>query len=119
ALSPFTLAGDAELGAVLAVAARRAPARFAGVYGWAGLLAVAVAAVAYTESTPFPGYAALLPTVGTVLVIWTGTADTSLGRLLSVAPLRFLGDRSYALYLWHWPVLIIGEQYAGHDLSAE
>jgi hypothetical protein len=39
------------------------------------------------------------------------------GRVLSLAPLRYLGDRSYAFYLWHWPVLILAAQSAGHDLS--
>src|SRR5204863_9727818 len=38
-------------------------------------------------------------------------------RLLSPAPLRFVGDRSYSFYLWHWPVLTIAVQYSGHDLS--
>src|SRR5205823_13356171 len=32
-------------------------------------------------------------------------------------PLRYVGDRSYAFYLWHWPVLILATQYAGHELS--
>ena len=39
------------------------------------------------------------------------------GRLLAVAPMRYMGDRSYAYYLWHWPVLIIAAEYIGHDLS--
>ena len=39
------------------------------------------------------------------------------GRLLAVAPMRYIGDRSYAYYLWHWPVLIIAAEYVGHDLS--
>jgi len=31
--------------------------------------------------------------------------------------MRYVGDRSYAFYLWHWPVLVIAAEYAGHDLS--
>jgi hypothetical protein len=31
--------------------------------------------------------------------------------------MRFVGDRSYAFYLWHWPVLILAEQYVGYELS--
>lgn len=116
--SPFSRAWELALGAALAVATPRLPARLAGAIGGAGILAVAVATVVYTESTPFPGYAALLPAVGTALVIWTGEAETLLRGVLSVRPLCFVGDRSYALYLWHWPVLIIAEQYAGRELSA-
>ena len=44
-------------------------------------------------------------------------APGSASRLLSLAPFRYVGDRSYALYLWHWPVLVIAADYAGHDLS--
>src|SRR5439155_16304871 len=39
------------------------------------------------------------------------------GRLLAIAPMRYIGDRSYAYYLWHWPVLIIAVEYVGHELS--
>ena len=67
-------------------------------------------------STPFPGYAALLPTGGAALVIAAGVRRQN--RILSIAPLRYVGDRSYAFCLWHWPVLLIAASYVGHDLSA-
>ena len=86
-----------------------------------GLTAVVLAAVLYSAGTALPGYAALLPTVGTALVIAAGLGhDRSrlgVGRVLSLRPLRYVGDRSYAFYLWHWPVLIIAAQYAGHELA--
>ena len=44
-------------------------------------------------------------------------APGSGSRLLSLAPFRYVGDRSYAFYLWHWPVLVIAAEYVGHDLS--
>ena len=52
---------------------------------------------------------------GAALVI--AAAPGSASRLLSLAPFRYVGDRSYAFYLWHWPVLVIAAEYAGHDLS--
>ena len=76
---------------------------------------ICIAAVAFSSSTPFPGYAALLPTIGAALVI--AAAPGSGSRLLSLAPFRYVGDRSYAFYLWHWPVLVIAAEYVGHDLS--
>ena len=106
-------AWELALGAGLAVAAPRAPA----VLGWLGLAAIASAAVLFSGGTAFPGYAALLPAVGAALVIAAGEHRLSVGRPLSLAPLRFIGDRSYAFYLWHWPVLVIAAEYAGHDLS--
>ena len=79
------------------------------------------AAFAYSHATAFPGYAALVPTLGTVLVIGAGLEQTSsrfsVGRVLSLKPFRYIGDRSYALYLWHWPFLILGALYVGHALG--
>jgi len=91
------------------------------VVGWLGLTAVLGAAVLYSGRTPFPGYAALLPTVGAAMVIAAGigggASPLHVGRLLSILPMRYVGDRSYTLYLWHWPMLIIAAQYLGYAPS--
>ncbi|MER2138170.1 MAG: acyltransferase family protein, partial [Arthrobacter sp.] len=57
----------------------------------------------------FPGYVALWPLVAAALVIVAGQTGSPIGadRFLTWKPLIRLGDMSYALYLWHWPVLII------------
>jgi hypothetical protein len=99
----------------------RLPSLCRVVMGWAGLSAIALAAVVFSERTPFPGYAALVPTVGTALAIAAGIPDRhprfAVGRLLALRPLCLVGDRSYAFYLWHWPVLILADQYVGYKLS--
>ena len=122
--STFARVWELGLGAALAIVAlsvTRIPAAIRAALGWLGLAAIAVAAVTFSATTPFPGYAALLPTVGAALVIAAGIGDRDsrmgVGRLLAVAPMRYIGDRSYAYYLWHWPVLIIAAEYVGHDLS--
>ena len=109
--STATRAWELALGAALAIVAPR----LRGAAAWLGLALICTAAVAFSNSTPFPGYAALLPTIGAALVI--AAAPGSASRLLSLAPFRYVGDRSYALYLWHWPVLVIAAEYVGHDLS--
>jgi peptidoglycan/LPS O-acetylase OafA/YrhL len=109
--STATRAWELALGAALAIAAPR----LRGAAAWLGLACICTAAVAFSSSTPFPGYAALLPTIGAALVIAASPGLAS--RLLSLAPFRFVGDRSYAFYLWHWPVLVIAAEYVGHDLS--
>ena len=109
--STATRAWELALGAALAIAAPR----LRGAAAWLGLACICTAAVAFSSSTPFPGYAALLPTIGAALVI--AASDGSASRLLSLAPFRYVGDRSYTFYLWHWPVLVIAADYVGHDLS--
>ena len=122
--STFARAWELALGAALAIAAprlRRLPGAWQSVLGTAGLVCVGLAAVTFSSHTAFPGYAALLPTLGAALVIAGGIPETvpkfSAHRLLSLAPFRYVGDRSYAFYLWHWPVLILAAEYAGRGLS--
>jgi len=100
------------LGAFLAIGATqlaRIPERPAAVTAWIGLGLIALAGVVLDTATPYPGTAALLPTVGSALVIAGGFRQSSLapGRWLSTAIPRFLGRISYSLYLWHWPLLVI------------
>ncbi len=107
-----TRAWELGLGAFLAIGATqlaRIPARPAAVTAWAGLGMVALSGVLLSTETPFPGTAALLPTLGSALVIAGGfrQAPFAPGRWLSLPVPRFLGRISYSLYLWHWPVLIL------------
>jgi len=78
------------------------------VLSWAGIVMVLVAAILYSGSTPFPGYAALLPVIGAALFIRYGTAKY-LGAYwwASRGFAVRLGDWSYAIYLWHWPLIVI------------
>jgi peptidoglycan/LPS O-acetylase OafA/YrhL len=103
-----------ELGLGAGVAAAllrigRLPAGLLAGASWLGLAMVGAAALSFTEGTRVPGFAALLPVVGTALLLGGGAAAASWGpqRLLGVAPVRWVGDRSYSYYLWHWPALIL------------
>ena len=72
-----------------------------------GVASVVGSAVLYKASTPFPGPAALVPCLGSALVIWAGQERESLaGRLLACGPLVFIGTISYSLYLIHWPLIV-------------
>lgn len=74
----------------------------------AGLLAILSAVVLYDTTTEFPGYAALLPTLGTAAIILAGNGGNPLvTRLLSIRLLVFLGLISYSLYLFHWPIFAL------------
>ena len=73
-----------------------------------GLGAIAFATVRFNDDTLFPGYAGLVPTLGTAAIIAAGFATTSAGasRLLTLGPVRHVGRISYSWYLWHWPPLV-------------
>jgi peptidoglycan/LPS O-acetylase OafA/YrhL len=77
--------------------------------GWLGLAAILTASATYLKATPFPGYAALLPVLGTaaVLLATQGRTPLSVSWWLSLRPATALGDISYAVYLWHWPILVL------------
>ena len=116
-----TRAWELGLGAGIALLAARSWApggRAAAVAGTAGLLMVVVAAWRFHTGTPFPGLAALLPTLGAGLVILAGLGamPSMPGWLLTLAAMRFLGRISYSLYLWHWPMLVIPAAVAGAEL---
>ena len=121
-----TRAWELALGGMLAlpVAARFVPRGIAPLMAWAGLGLVVLAALILDTSTPFPGTAALIPTIGCALIVAAGlpavvAADRRVRipgptTLLSLPPVRFFGRISYSLYLWHWPVLVLPAVAFGH-----
>jgi peptidoglycan/LPS O-acetylase OafA/YrhL len=113
-----TRAWELGAGALVAVTAgvcARLPRRIAAALTGVGLVAIGAAAVLYSPTTAFPGYAAVLPVAGAVAVIAGGCAVPS--ALLSVAPLQALGRLSYSWYLWHWPFLMIAPVALGVEAS--
>ena len=75
------------------------------IWSLAGLAMVCLAILLFDRETPFPGYHALLPTIGTVLIIQYAGPRTVVYRLLSQPVLVGLGLVSYSAYLWHQPLL--------------
>lgn len=86
---------------------------------WLGFAAIAYAAVTFTGDTPFPGWHAAIPVLGTAAVIGAHSTHGawSPGRLLALGPVQWLGNVSYSVYLWHWPLVVIVPQVTGHELT--
>jgi len=87
--------------------------------GWCGLLAILAAAMLLTPTTPFPGFAALLPCLGAAAIIWSGTTtpERGVGWLLSRRLLVGIGLISYSLYLWHWPLIVFAKYVTVRELT--
>ena len=109
-----TRAWELLVGALLAVAPlrliRSAPFVRA-VFAWIGLLLIGICAVAYEDpALGFPGGRAVVPVLATAAVILGGAhAPAGPVGLLSWAPMQWVGKRSYAIYLWHFPILVLAE----------
>jgi peptidoglycan/LPS O-acetylase OafA/YrhL len=117
-----TRAWELGIGALVAMATAglaRMGKAVAAVVTWAGVLAVVVSALIYTEQTAFPGYAAGLPVLGSAAIIAGGCARprAGAGLLLDTWPFQQIGKYSYSWYLWHWPVLMIGPAALNRDPS--
>jgi peptidoglycan/LPS O-acetylase OafA/YrhL len=82
-----------------------------------GLALILSSAFLMSDETPFPGSAALVPVVGAALVILVGSAEGTFGRIASFRPVQYLGDISYSVYLWHWPLIIMLPFAIGVPLS--
>lgn len=85
--------------------------------GWTTLVAICVL---YSGETDFPGYGALPVVVATVAIIVAGAPSATWGpsQLASLRPVQWIGDLSYSIYLWHWPLLILTPYLLGSPLNA-
>ena len=117
-----TRAWELAIGGLVALTAgawRHLPGPSAAVVGWGGLALIVVTCTQVGEATRYPGTAALLPVLGTALVIGAGCATTDLGvgHFLSKPAMRSIGRLSYSWYLWHWPVLLLAPALFGGDIG--
>ena len=96
-------------------------ARIAYATGWLGLGAIIAASLWFGPDMPYPGVRAVLPSIGAAAILLAGSWLPAAGvaRMLSVRPMQALGRVSYAWYLWHWPVLLLGAQWLERDTPVD
>lgn len=86
------------------------------VLGLLGVVLIAVAVMSFNETVRFPGYFALLPTLGAAFLILSGSGNgTTTSWALSYSPLVYIGKISYPLYLVHWPINVFAKQILEED----
>lgn len=107
--SPFTRSWEFAAGSVLALATwgRLPLKRFWGeLLAVAGGLGLLGAVFLIGPSTPFPSAWTLIPVVSTTMLIAGGNAIGRRQRLLTNSVMVRIGDWSYSIYLWHWPLIV-------------
>jgi len=107
---PYTRAWELLLGTILSLGMfpRLQSPWLRNLATLAGAAMIAFSVLFFSSSTLFPGPNALLPCVGSALIIGAGEAGSSLvSAILSWRPVVFVGLISYSLYLWHWPVIVL------------
>jgi peptidoglycan/LPS O-acetylase OafA/YrhL len=116
-----TRAWELAVGGLVALAAPEI-GRLRGrpLVGWIGLGLVVWSVTTYTDTTAYPGTAALVPVLGAAAIIAAGCGartDSGPVQVLRAAPMQVMGRASYSWYLWHWPMLILVPAALGHPLS--
>lgn len=106
---PFTRVWELGIGSLLALTAANRPASRlrTELASWSGVALVLASLVVIRENEGFPGAWALLPTVGTALLIVAGEKASFNRLVLARRGAVAVGLISYPLYLWHWPLLTL------------
>lgn len=84
---------------------------------WLGLSMIIFSVLTFTEDILFPSYRALIPCVGTALMIYSGEQAKFLGKLFSNEISVGIGLISYSLYLIHWPIIVFWKYWTFRDIS--
>lgn len=121
--SPFSRMWELMAGVMLAFITISMPhanaffKRFSNYISLTGMFLLSLSVLLINENMNFPGYIAILPVLGSMMIIAAGQSSYINSKILSTKPLVFIGLISYPLYLWHWPVVTFARIIHGDQLS--
>ena len=118
-----TRAWEFAAGGILALTAnntRNLPDNFRLLAHWIGAALIFVSIFLFTGDTSFPGWIAIIPVFGTVLAILAGEQSSSFSlKVIQRSRIsQWIGDNSYSIYLWHWPLIISAPWVLHRDISS-
>lgn len=95
--------------------------KFIHAGGWLGFISIVVSSLSIDSNMAYPSFWALFPSIGTALMLVAGASggDSLLSKMLSIKPMLWLGRISYSWYLWHWPILVLGNKLFHHNSTVE
>lgn len=95
--------------------------KFIHAGGWLGFIGIVVSSLSIHSNMAYPSFWALFPSIGTALILVAGAPgeNSLLSKALSIKPMLWLGRISYSWYLWHWPILVLGNKLFHHNNAVE
>jgi len=91
----------------------------AALASWGAMAAIVLSALRFDFDTAFPGWVAIIPVAATAFLLWVQDHGVrwSPQFLLRWRPIQFVGDTSYSIYLWHWPLIVVVPIMLGQPLG--
>ena len=95
--------------------------KFIHAGGWLGFISIVVSSLSIDSNMAYPSFWALFPSIGTALMLVAGASggNSLLSKVLSIKPMLWLGRISYSWYLWHWPILVLGDKLFYQNSAVE
>ena len=85
--------------------------KYASIFSGVGVIVIGLSYITISSEHQFPGPWALLPVIGSLLILAFCGGGDIITKLLTFRPLTYVGKLSYSLYLWHWPVIVFAQYY--------
>ncbi|NQY43008.1 MAG: acyltransferase [Legionellales bacterium] len=111
------IVGILAAGVILNYSNKKIPVILLYIGSSLGLSLLLYSIIYFSMKNVFPGYLAILPTIGTALLILSGYYNSGwITKILALKPFTMIGKISYSAYLWHWPILAI-YRYVNYEVT--